>query len=134
MVHVLVPASPHDITDGTIPPFPPPCVAQHVGEPCPECEAWYEAVEQINDKLDVATNHGREGHGEEAAILAAYLADQGLVRVVVTGEGTEGDAEYRRFFHEQADDGVPRASFDVGSLMYRRAMGEMMMRSVRSWR
>jgi branched-chain amino acid transport system substrate-binding protein len=42
------------------------------------------------------------GHGEEAAILAASLADQGLLRVVVTGEGTEGDAEYRRFFHEQA--------------------------------
>ena len=42
------------------------------------------------------------GHGEEAAILAAYLADQGLLRVVVTGEGTEGDAEYRQFFREQA--------------------------------
>ena len=42
------------------------------------------------------------GHGEEAAILAAFLADQGYLRVVVTGEGTEGDAEYRRFFHEQA--------------------------------
>ena len=42
------------------------------------------------------------GHGEEAAILAAYLADQGLLRVVVTGEGTEGDAEYRHFFREQA--------------------------------
>ena len=42
------------------------------------------------------------GHGEEAAILAAFIADQGYLRVVVTGEGTEGDAEYRRFFHEQA--------------------------------
>jgi hypothetical protein len=42
------------------------------------------------------------GHGEEAAILAAYLAEQGLRRVVVTGEGSPGDAEYRRFFSEQA--------------------------------
>jgi branched-chain amino acid transport system substrate-binding protein len=42
------------------------------------------------------------GHGEEAAVLAAYLAAQGLRRVVVTGEGSPGDAEYRRFFAEQA--------------------------------
>jgi branched-chain amino acid transport system substrate-binding protein len=42
------------------------------------------------------------GHGEEAAILAAFLASWGLLRVVVTGEGTDGDAEYRRFFREQA--------------------------------
>ena len=42
------------------------------------------------------------GHGEEAAILAAYLAEQGLRRVVVTGEGSPGDAEYRCFFSEQA--------------------------------
>ena len=42
------------------------------------------------------------GHSEEAAIVAAYLADQGLRRVVLTGEGTEGDVEYRRFFEEQA--------------------------------
>ena len=42
------------------------------------------------------------GHGEEAAILAAFLAEQGYRRVVLTGEGTEGDAEYRAFFEEQA--------------------------------
>ncbi len=42
------------------------------------------------------------GHGEEAAILAAYLADHGLRQVVLTGEGSPGDAEYRRFFAEQA--------------------------------
>jgi branched-chain amino acid transport system substrate-binding protein len=42
------------------------------------------------------------GHGEEAAILAAYLADRGLRRVVLTGEGSPGDAEYHRFFVEQA--------------------------------
>ena len=42
------------------------------------------------------------GHGEEAAILAAYLAAQGLRKVVVTGEGSPGDAEYRRFFTDQA--------------------------------
>jgi hypothetical protein len=42
------------------------------------------------------------GHGEEAAILAAYLADQGLRRVVLTGEGSAGDAEYRAFFQQQA--------------------------------
>jgi hypothetical protein len=29
------------------------------------------------------------GHGEEVAILAAYLAEQGLRRVVVTGEGSQ---------------------------------------------
>lgn len=42
------------------------------------------------------------GHGEEAAILAAYLAEQGYRRVVVMGEGSPGDAEYRAFFQEQA--------------------------------
>ncbi len=42
------------------------------------------------------------GHGEEAAILAAYLAEQGWRRVVLTGEGSPGDAEYRRFFADQA--------------------------------
>jgi hypothetical protein len=42
------------------------------------------------------------GHGEEAAILAAYLAKQGYRRIVLTGEGSPGDAEYRAFFTEQA--------------------------------
>ena len=42
------------------------------------------------------------GHGEEAAILAAYLADQGLRRIVVAGESSPGDEEYRRFFADQA--------------------------------
>jgi len=42
------------------------------------------------------------GHGEEAAILAAYLADRGFLRIVLMGEGTVGDAEYHRFFTEQA--------------------------------
>ncbi len=41
------------------------------------------------------------GHGEEAAILAAYLADQGYRRVAVMGESSPGDAEYRAFFAEQ---------------------------------
>jgi branched-chain amino acid transport system substrate-binding protein len=42
------------------------------------------------------------GHGEEAAILASYLADHELRRVVVTGESSIGDTEYHRFFSEQA--------------------------------
>jgi branched-chain amino acid transport system substrate-binding protein len=42
------------------------------------------------------------GHGEEAAILASYLADHGLERIVVTGELSIGDTEYHRFFSEQA--------------------------------
>jgi branched-chain amino acid transport system substrate-binding protein len=42
------------------------------------------------------------GHGEEAAIVAAYCADQGYRKVVVTGEDSPGDAEYRCFFAEQA--------------------------------
>lgn len=42
------------------------------------------------------------GHGEEAAIVAAYCADQGYRRVVVTGEDSPGDAEYKRFFAEQS--------------------------------
>ena len=42
------------------------------------------------------------GHGEEAAILAAYLAKQGYRRIVLTGEGSPGDAEYQAFFTEQA--------------------------------
>jgi ABC-type branched-subunit amino acid transport system substrate-binding protein len=42
------------------------------------------------------------GHGEEAAILASYLADHELRRVVVTGESSIGDMEYHRFFSEQA--------------------------------
>jgi branched-chain amino acid transport system substrate-binding protein len=42
------------------------------------------------------------GHGEEAAILASYLADHGFERVVVTGELSIGDSEYHRFFSEQA--------------------------------
>jgi branched-chain amino acid transport system substrate-binding protein len=42
------------------------------------------------------------GHGEETAIMAAYLADQGLRRVVVTGERSPGDSEYHAFFQEQA--------------------------------
>jgi ABC-type branched-subunit amino acid transport system substrate-binding protein len=42
------------------------------------------------------------GHGEEAAILASYLADHDLRRVVVTGECSIGDTEYHRFFSEQA--------------------------------
>jgi branched-chain amino acid transport system substrate-binding protein len=42
------------------------------------------------------------GHGEEAAILAAYLAHEGYERVVLIGESSPGDAEYRSFFEEQA--------------------------------
>jgi branched-chain amino acid transport system substrate-binding protein len=42
------------------------------------------------------------GHGEEAAILASYLAGQGYRRVVVTGEHSPGDSEYHAFFQEQA--------------------------------
>jgi branched-chain amino acid transport system substrate-binding protein len=42
------------------------------------------------------------GHGEETAILASYLAQHGFTRVVVTGENSPGDAEYRQFFREQA--------------------------------
>jgi branched-chain amino acid transport system substrate-binding protein len=42
------------------------------------------------------------GHGEEAAILAAYLADRGYRRVAVMGEQSPGDLEYREFFAEQA--------------------------------
>jgi branched-chain amino acid transport system substrate-binding protein len=42
------------------------------------------------------------GHGEEAAILAGYLSDREYRRVVVTGEDSPGDAEYRAFFAEQA--------------------------------
>ena len=41
------------------------------------------------------------GHGEEAAILAAFLAHRGYRRVVVAGEDSPGDAEYRAFFAEQ---------------------------------
>jgi hypothetical protein len=36
------------------------------------------------------------GHGEEAALLAAYLAERRYLRVVLTGEGSSGDAEYQR--------------------------------------
>jgi branched-chain amino acid transport system substrate-binding protein len=42
------------------------------------------------------------GHGEEAAILAAYLARRGYRRVVLTGEGSPGDIEYQEFFRQQA--------------------------------
>jgi branched-chain amino acid transport system substrate-binding protein len=42
------------------------------------------------------------GHGEEAAILAGYLSDRGYRHVVVTGEDSPGDAEYRASFAEQA--------------------------------
>ena len=42
------------------------------------------------------------GHGEEAAILASYLADHELRRVVVAGECSIGNTEYHRFFAEQA--------------------------------
>jgi branched-chain amino acid transport system substrate-binding protein len=42
------------------------------------------------------------GHGEETAIMASYLAEQGLKRVVVTGERSPGDSEYHLFFQEQA--------------------------------
>lgn len=42
------------------------------------------------------------GHGEETAIMAAYLADRGLRRIVVTGERSPGDTEYHAFFNEQA--------------------------------
>jgi branched-chain amino acid transport system substrate-binding protein len=42
------------------------------------------------------------GHGEEAAILAAYLAEQGYQRIVLTGEDSPGDAEYQAFFQQQA--------------------------------
>jgi branched-chain amino acid transport system substrate-binding protein len=41
-------------------------------------------------------------HGEEAAILAGYLSDREYRRVVVTGEDSPGDVEYRAFFAEQA--------------------------------
>jgi branched-chain amino acid transport system substrate-binding protein len=34
--------------------------------------------------------------------MAAYLADQGLRRIVVTGEFSPGDSEYHAFFGEQA--------------------------------
>ena len=42
------------------------------------------------------------GHGEEAAIVAAYLAHKNYRRVVVAGEDSPGDVEYRAFFAEQA--------------------------------
>lgn len=42
------------------------------------------------------------GHGEETAIMAAYLAENGYKRVVVTGERSPGDSEYHLFFQEQA--------------------------------
>jgi hypothetical protein len=42
------------------------------------------------------------GHGEEAAIMASYLVEHGLRRVVVTGERSPGDSEYHLFFQEQA--------------------------------
>jgi branched-chain amino acid transport system substrate-binding protein len=42
------------------------------------------------------------GHGEETAIMAAYLAEHGFRRVVVTGERSPGDTEYHTFFQEQA--------------------------------
>jgi branched-chain amino acid transport system substrate-binding protein len=42
------------------------------------------------------------GHGEETAIMASYLADHGLKRIVVTGERSPGDAEYHLFIQEQA--------------------------------
>src|SRR5260370_17200883 len=44
--------------------------------------------------------NGRQG--EEAGILGAYLAKQGYRRIVLTGEGSPGDAEYQAFFTEQA--------------------------------
>ncbi len=42
------------------------------------------------------------GHGEEAAMLASYLADQGFRRIAVVGENSPGDVEYQAFFGEQA--------------------------------
>jgi branched-chain amino acid transport system substrate-binding protein len=42
------------------------------------------------------------GHGEEAAILAAFVAEQGYRRIVVAGERSPGDAEYQAFFRDQA--------------------------------
>jgi branched-chain amino acid transport system substrate-binding protein len=42
------------------------------------------------------------GHGEETAIMASYLAEHALRRVVVTGERSPGDSEYHAFFQEQA--------------------------------
>jgi branched-chain amino acid transport system substrate-binding protein len=42
------------------------------------------------------------GHGEETALMASYLMEKGLRRVVVTGERSPGDTEYHAFFQEQA--------------------------------
>jgi ABC-type branched-subunit amino acid transport system substrate-binding protein len=42
------------------------------------------------------------GHGEEASMLAAYVADQGHKRIVFAGERSPGDIEYQAFFRDQA--------------------------------
>ncbi len=42
------------------------------------------------------------GHGEEASILAAFVADQGYKRIVFAGERSPGDIEYQTFFRDQA--------------------------------
>ena len=43
------------------------------------------------------------GHGEEAALVANYLAEHGLRRIAVFGEhGGTGDIEYRDWFRQQA--------------------------------
>ena len=43
------------------------------------------------------------GHGEEAALVANYLAQQGYRRIALFGEhGGTGDIEYRDWFHDQA--------------------------------
>src|SRR5690606_30300849 len=42
------------------------------------------------------------GHGEEASLLAAFVADQGYHRIVFAGERSPGDIEYQTFFRDQA--------------------------------
>jgi branched-chain amino acid transport system substrate-binding protein len=42
------------------------------------------------------------GIGEEGAVMASYLAERNLRRVVVTGECSPGDTEYQQYFREQA--------------------------------
>lgn len=68
------------------------------------------------------------GHGEEAAILAAFLAEQGYRRVVLTGEGTEGDAEYRAFSRSRRRSMASRSSTRTTSTAHRATT-----RSTRCW-
>ncbi len=68
-----------------------------------ECQVPYITMAGTTQFLgDYCFTLANGGHGEEAAILASYLADQGFLRVVLTGESTEGDVEYRAFFEQQA--------------------------------